>query len=72
MGWPAAEVADSPRVTEDRKCPLSRPAPRETAALMASVTASPSWTSFTATAVSRMAKGTFTSTDRTSAEAFCR
>ena len=39
---------------------------------MASVTASPSWTSFTATAVNRMANGTFTSTDRTSAEAFCR
>jgi hypothetical protein len=39
---------------------------------MASVTARPSCTSLTATAVNRTASGTLSTTERTNIEAFCR
>ena len=67
-----ALVIVSPLVTAARKCPPSRPDPWAMALLMASVTASPIWTSFTATAVNRIESGTLTSTDRTSVDPLCR
>ena len=71
-GWPVAEPAERPVRTDAMKWPVSRPAPWATAELMASVTDRPSWTSFTATAVNRMASGTLTRTDRSNADRFCR
>ena len=60
-GWPVGGRPESPSVTEAMKWPASSPAPWATAALMASVTANPSSTSLTATAVKSTASGTFTS-----------
>ncbi len=54
------------------KFPVSSPAPWATAALIESVTDSPICTSFTAIAVSKIANGTFKSTERTSIDALCR
>jgi len=54
------------------KWPASDPLPPDTAAHIESVTDRPSWTSVTATAVSSTARGTLTSTERSSIDALWR
>ena len=69
LGWPDTAAGDSAPATVAMKCPASEPLPPDTAAHSESVTASPSCTRVTDTAVSRIATGTLTRTERRSIDA---
>ncbi len=72
VAGPPVAGPDSAAMVDPKKWLVSSPAPRATVALIESVRASPSCTNLTATAVSRMARGTLTVTERMSMDGLCR